>query len=103
RGDSSRSSLRAAERRAQAVFRQTGVISVSTLGQLFDLGRILADQPVPAGHGVAVVGNSDGAVALAADACLAAGLQLVEVEAEGTNGRRVANPIDLTYRATAGD
>jgi acyl-CoA synthetase (NDP forming)/RimJ/RimL family protein N-acetyltransferase len=99
----SRRVVRAAERRAEAVFRQTGVISVPTLGQLFDLGRVLADQPVPAGHGVAVVGNSDGAVALAADACLAAGLELVPVETTGSRGQTVSNPVNLTHRATAAD
>jgi len=99
----SRAEARAAERRSQAVFRQTGIVSVGTLDQLFDLGRILADQPVPAGRGVAVVGNSDGAVALAADACLSAGLDLVPVEVEGPAGRTLTNPVDLTFRATAAD
>ena len=103
RSDTSRRAVRAAERRAEAVFRQTGVISVPTLGQLFDLGRILADQPVPAGHGVAVVGNSEGAVALAADACLAAGLQLVPLDVDGPGGRRAPNPVNLTHRASATD
>lgn len=103
RGGISRLEAAAAERRAQAVFRQTGIISVGTLEELFDLGRILADQPVPAGRGVAVVGNSDGAVALAADACLSAGLDLVPVEVEGPGGRALTNPIDLTFRADAED
>lgn len=103
RGSSARRTARDAERRAHAVFRQTGVISVSTLGQLVDLGRVLADQPVPAGRGVAIVGNSSGAVALAADGCRSAGLELVAVEVEGPDGRRRANPIDLTFRAGAED
>ena len=91
------------DRRAQAMFRQTGVISVGTLEQLVDVGRILADQPVPMGSGVAVVGNSDGAVMLAADACVGAGLDLVEVSVTTEDGRVAANPIDLTYRAGAED
>ena len=84
--------------RAQAMFRQTGVIGVDTLEQLFDIGRLIADQPVPAGDGVVVLGNSDGAVTLAADACLAAGLQLVPLAPGGPNH---GNPIDLTYQADA--
>lgn len=92
-----------ADRRAQAMFRQTGVIGVATLEQLFDLGRILADQPVPMGAGVAVVGNSDGAVALAADACVGAGLELVEVSVVDPTGRLMDNPVDLSYLATAAD
>ena len=86
-----------AARRATAMFRQTGVISVGTLEQLFDMGRLLADQPVPAGSGVAVVGNSDGAVAVASDACLDAGLDLVPIgppvalsHAAGADGFRSA-------------
>ena len=90
-----------AARRAQAMFRQTGVISVGTLEQLFDVGRIVADQPVPEGAGVVVVGNSDGAVALAADACVDAGLDLVPVELVTEGGRVLQNPIDLTYLADA--
>ena len=91
------------DRRAQAMFRQTGVISVATLEQLFDLGRILADQPVPMGAGVAVVGNSDGAVMLAADACIGAGLELVDLAVVDAEGHPIDNPVDLSYRATAQD
>lgn len=81
------------------MFRQTGVISVDTLEQLFDVGRIVADQPVPAGPGVVVLGNSDGAVSLAADACVDAGLDLVPVEVETSDGRTLCNPVDLSYMA----
>jgi acyl-CoA synthetase (NDP forming)/RimJ/RimL family protein N-acetyltransferase len=84
--------------KAQAMFRQTGVIGVDTLEQLFDIGRLASDQAVPAGHGVVVIGNSDGAVSLAADACLAAGLELVPF---GLEGPHHGNPIDLSYQADA--
>lgn len=90
-----------AARRAQAMFRQTGVISVGTLEQLFDVGRIVADQPVPAGRGVVVVGNSDGAVTLAADACVAAGLELVPVGPFDGGGRLRPGAVDLGYTADA--
>lgn len=91
------------DRQTEAMFRQTGIISVATLEQLFDLGRILADQPVPMGAGVAVVGNSDGAVVLAADACVGAGLELVDVSVVDAHGHSMDNPVDLSYRATAAD
>ena len=90
------------DRRADAVFRQTGVMSVGTLEQLFDIGRVLADQPAPRGRGVAVIGNSDGAVALAADACVGAGLDLVPFGG-GTSDAGPTNPVDLSFRATADD
>lgn len=88
-------------RRSQALFRQTGVIRVSTLEQLFDIGRVVADQPVPGGQGVVVVGNSDGAVGLAADACRGAGLELVPLTVESPHGRQLDNPVDLSYLADA--
>ena len=91
------------ERRAEAMFRQTGIMSVGTLEQLFDIGRVLADQPAPRGRGVAVIGNSDGAVTLAADACAGAGLDLVELTGSLRSGRAWANPANLTFRATADD
>ncbi|MGB6058759.1 MAG: GNAT family N-acetyltransferase [Microthrixaceae bacterium] len=93
----------ATERRSQAMFRQTGVMSVSTLEQLFDLGRILADQPVPAGSGVAIIGNSDGAIVLAANACRGSGLDVVELTSVDADGERYSNPVDLTFRASAQD
>lgn len=61
-------------RRDEAVIRQSGVIAVSTLQELFAIGRLLADQPAPSGRRVAVIGSSDGGVGLAAAACSAAGL-----------------------------
>lgn len=90
-----------AARRAHAMFRQTGIISVGTLEQLFDVGRMVGDQPVPGGRRVAVVGNSDGAVALAAGACIDAGLDLVPIELSSRSGTTHRNPFDLTYTADA--
>lgn len=92
-------------RRARAMFRQTGVIGVSSLEQLFDLGRILAEQPVPAGPRVAVVGNSDGALMLAAGACKGAGLDLVTLDDLSLpEGSRVSpGAVDLSFRATPED
>ncbi|HEX6578004.1 MAG TPA: GNAT family N-acetyltransferase [Jiangellaceae bacterium] len=74
-----------------AMFRQSGVIRVDTLAEMFDVAQALALQPLPAGPRVAVVGNSDSLGLLAADAAAAAGLDVV-----GT-------PRDLGPRATAGD
>lgn len=57
-----------------AVLAQSGVIRVDTLSQLVDVARVLVRQPLPAGNRVALIGNSGGALALAADACRGAGL-----------------------------
>jgi acyl-CoA synthetase (NDP forming)/RimJ/RimL family protein N-acetyltransferase len=94
-----------------ALLSQTGVIRVDTLEQLFDVARLLVDQPVPKGRRVAVVSNSWGPAVLAADACIGAGLVLAAYEAATEKaltslvshgdtpiGIRT-NPIDLGYRA----
>ena len=60
-----------------AMFAQAGVIETDTLGELFDVAGLLATQPLPVGRHVAVVGNSDALVVLAADACEAAQLVVV--------------------------
>ena len=50
-----------------ALFRQAGVIRVESISQLFDVGQLVATQPLPAGDRVAVVGNSDALGLLTAD------------------------------------
>ena len=66
----------AASRASDALFQQTGVIRVDTLTDLFDVTRILSDQPLPRGERVAIVGNGAGLAPLAAHACVAAGLTM---------------------------
>ncbi|NRQ31082.1 GNAT family N-acetyltransferase [Nonomuraea sp. NN258] len=58
-----------------SLFAQAGLIRVHDLIQLFDVGQLLAYQPLPAGPRVALVTNSDALGLLAADACVAAGLE----------------------------
>ncbi len=60
-----------------ALFRQSGVIRVDTLAEMFDVAQVLAYQPLPEGYRVAVVGNSDSIGLLAADAADSAGLRVV--------------------------
>ncbi|GAA3693024.1 bifunctional GNAT family N-acetyltransferase/acetate--CoA ligase family protein [Nonomuraea antimicrobica] len=57
-----------------SLFEQAGLIRVDDLIQLFDVGQLLAYQPLPAGPRVALVTNSDALGLLAAHACRAAGL-----------------------------
>jgi acyl-CoA synthetase (NDP forming) len=91
-----------------ALFAQAGVIRVPTLTELFDTALVLADQPLPAGRRVAIVGNSGGPGILAADACGPVGLVLPELGADTQNALRsflpaaaaVANPVDLLAGAT---
>jgi len=58
----------------EALFEQVGIIAAPGLGELVETAALLATQPVPAGRTVAIVSNSGGAGALAADACGELGL-----------------------------
>ncbi|MDT4991488.1 MAG: hypothetical protein QOH97_1380, partial [Actinoplanes sp.] len=61
-----------------ALFARSGVIRVDTVAELFDVGLILAHQPLPAGRRVAVVGNSSALSALAVVACRANNLSVAD-------------------------
>jgi acetyl coenzyme A synthetase (ADP forming)-like protein len=108
RGASSHTAaLASPDRAVDALFRQTGVIRVDTLEQLFDTAAVLAHQPLPAGRRVAIVGNSGGPGVLAADACEAAGLEVPELSAATQAALRgclppaagVRNPVDMMASA----
>jgi len=91
------------EDRISAMLRQTGIIAVDTIDQLLDIGSLVDQQGAPSGRGVAVIGDSEGAVAMTADACARAGLDLVAVEATTTAGLRLTNPMHLPAAATMED
>ncbi len=61
-----------------ALFARSGVIRVDTVAELFDVGLLLAHQPLPAGRRVAVVGNSAALSGLAVAACRVNGLTVAE-------------------------
>ncbi len=61
-----------------ALFARSGVIRVETVAELFDVGVLVARQPLPAGRRVAVVTNSSALGRLAAAAVRADGLVLAE-------------------------
>ena len=61
-----------------ALFARSGVIRVDTVAELFDVGLLLAHQPLPAGRRVGVVGNSSALSGLAVAACRANGLTVAE-------------------------
>jgi len=61
----------------EALMRQTGIIRADNLGEMFDIGRALMSQPLPAGGRVAVMTNAGGAGILAVDALENADLDVV--------------------------
>lgn len=58
-----------ADQAYEAAFRQTGVMRVDALRDLFNFAQAFSNQPLPAGPNVAIVTNSGGPGILAADAC----------------------------------
>lgn len=90
-----------------ALFRQTGVLRVDTLDELFDVALILSSQPLPGGNRVVIIGNSGGPGILAADACEGVGLEVATLsEATRTELREllgpnaaVENPVDMVASA----
>ncbi|MFF7359667.1 GNAT family N-acetyltransferase [Streptomyces sp. NPDC008125] len=73
-----------------ALMRQAGVILVNTVTEMIDAALLLADQPLPAGPRVAILGNSESLGLLTYDACL-------------TEGLRPRPPRDLTTAAGPAD
>lgn len=59
-----------------AMFRQAGVMQVSTLDKMFDVAQLVAHQPLPRGNRLAIVSNSDALALLAIDTGVAAGLEI---------------------------
>ena len=94
-----------------ALFHQAGVIRTDTLGEMFDVASLLANQPAPRGNRVAIVTNAGGPGILCADACEADGLAVpplpeplqrklsdfLAAEASTTN------PVDMIASASAAD
>lgn len=94
-----------------ALLLEAGVIRASTLEELFEVGALLARQPLPAGNRVAILTNAGGPGILAADACEAAGLALAPLAPQTTDRLRtflpatanVADPVDMIATASADD
>ena len=101
--------LASSEQAVEALFRQTGVVRVDTIEELFDVAAVLVDQPWPTGRRVAIMGNAGGPGVLAADACSAHGLDVPELSAGLQQQLRselpawagLSNPIDLIASASA--
>ena len=94
----------------QALLEQAGVIAAANLGELLDTAALLASQPVPQGHRVAVVSNTRGGGVLAADACGDAGLRVARLAQDTRRalrdmlppGAEVAGPVNTTTAIAPG-
>ena len=81
-----------------ALLRHAGVLRFHSGDQLFDAAQFFEAQPLPVGRRMAVVTNSTGVGALAADACAARGLAVGRPAATG-----LANPLSLGIHAAPED
>jgi len=100
--------LASSEVAVEALFRQTGIIRVATIEEMFDVARVVANQPLPKGDRVAIISNGGGPAILAADACDQYGLKVPPLSAETQSKLReflppeasTANPVDMIASAT---
>ncbi|MEU5914482.1 GNAT family N-acetyltransferase [Micromonospora sp. NPDC047527] len=86
-----------------ALFAQSGVIRVDTVPELLDVGVLLANQPLPAGGRVGVVGNSSALTGLAATACVGQGLTVVDGYPRDVGPSAGAAEFAAALAETAGD
>jgi acyl-CoA synthetase (NDP forming)/GNAT superfamily N-acetyltransferase len=86
-----------------ALFARSGVIRVDTVQELFDVGLILAHQPLPAGRRVAVVGNSSALSELAVAACRANGLTVAAGYPHDISPQASARDFDAALTGAAAD
>ncbi|MCX6650633.1 MAG: acetate--CoA ligase family protein [Methanomassiliicoccales archaeon] len=64
-----------------AAMKQSGVVRVKNIEEMFDLLQAFSTMPLPQGEGVAIVTNAGGLGVMAADACSDNGLTLASFEA----------------------
>jgi acetyl coenzyme A synthetase (ADP forming)-like protein len=103
--------LAASDITVDALFRQTGVIRVDALSELFDLAALLGSQPLPRGKRVGIITNAGGAGILASDACESYGLEVPELSPSTQQELRtflraeagVRNPVDMVASASPED
>jgi acetate---CoA ligase (ADP-forming) len=95
--------LASSDKAADALFAQTGIIRVDTLADFFFVARLLASQPIPKGNRLCILTNGGGPGIIAADAAVAAGLEVPTLSEETQAKLRavlpsaasVSNPIDV--------
>jgi acetyl coenzyme A synthetase (ADP forming)-like protein len=91
------------DRAYEAGLKQAGVIRVDSVQELFDFGRVLADQPLPESESVAIVTNAGGPGVMTTDAIGDSSLSMaslsektIEALTEGLpDAANVYNPVDV--------
>lgn len=104
-------SLAGSDNTYNAAFRQSGILRVKSIEDLFDYATCLALQPLPAGRRTALLTNAGGPGIMATDACERQGMALASFERKTVESLRnllpdaanVYNPVDVLGDAQAQD
>jgi len=100
-------SLAGADKAANALLNQSGVIREYSLQKLFATAKVFANCPIPKGDRVAIITNSGGPGIMATDAVCEYGMQMAQITDETKDKLRsflpaaasVKNPIDMIASA----
>ena len=100
-------SLAGADKAANALLNQSGVIREYSLKDLFATAKVFANCPIPKGDRVAIITNSGGPGIMATDAICEHGMQIAKISEETKEKLRsflpsaasVKNPIDMIASA----
>lgn len=100
-------SLAGADKAANALLQQSGVIREYSLKNLFSTAKVFANCPIPKGDRVAIITNSGGPGIMATDAICEYGMQIAKISDETKDKLRsflpaaasVKNPIDMIASA----
>lgn len=100
-------SLAGADKAANALLAQSGVIREYSLKNLFATAKVFANCPIPKGDRVAIITNSGGPGIMATDAVCEYGMQMAQITEETKDKLRsflpsaasVKNPIDMIASA----
>ncbi len=94
-----------------ALFEQCGIIRANTIEEMFDIAKVMSEQPSPQNEEVIILSNGGGPAILAADALAGHGIPLPETSQRTKDELRefvvgeasFSNPIDMTGNATPED
>ena len=100
-------SLAGADKAADALLKQAGVIREFSLKQLFATAKVFSNCPIPKGNKVAIITNSGGPGIMATDAVCEYGLEMAQITEETKtklqsflpSAASVKNPIDMIASA----
>ena len=85
-----------------ALLRQSGVIRVDTMEELFDYATAFSKQPLPSGGDLVIVSNAGGPAIISTDACSKAGIKMANIASISKKIDKVIppwgssrNPVDI--------